>query len=471
MQFKKWLKRSLILIPVVIGIATVVYAPKLKKPPQKTKVVELATKARIIKPLHQEVSPIAVGYGTSASTRSWEAVAEVPGRIVWVSENLKEGNILTKGTELLRIDHSDYKLALSQINAQLNTSKVKANTIRKTLAIERRSQNSLKKEVLRQKQLNRKGLLSSSTLESAERDLIKADASIQSLQNSLSINEAEREAFVVQRKHAELDLARTKIMAPFDVRIVTVNAHEARYASKGQLLFSADATDKTEIEARFPIGQLRHLIASKIKAMSKSGTRSDKHPGVLGLTARVRLRTATHNVEWNAKIERVAGQIDRQTQTLGVIVVVDDPYGKAKPGQRPPLIRNTFVEVELRGTPKGKQVIIPVSAIHEGKVYLMDEEERLYISKVKVAFTQGRYAVIAKGVMSEDKIVVSDLVPAIEGMLLDPIMDRKTRKMLMAEVLGPDVLEKMAQQKKDKNKKDKLEKSTEKNSDQKGIRQ
>ncbi len=430
MHLNQWFKKVVIFIPVAIGIAVVVLAPKLKSPPQKNRVTEIATKVRFIKPLHQEVSPKALGYGTSEPIKSWEAVAEVSGRIAWVSEDLREGNIISKGTELLRIDDSEYRLALSQIDAQLNTSSVKTGAARRSLTIEQRSHALLQKEISRQQKLKSKGLLAASALEKVERDLINADSILQNLKNTVSINEAEKETLKVQREQAELDLARTRMVAPFDVRIVSITAYEAHFASKGQLLFSADATDTTEIEARFPIGQLRPLIASK------ENPQTDKHPGALGLDAIVRLRTSTHTIEWKAKVERVAGQIDRQTQTIGVIVVVDDPYGKARPGQRPPLIRNTFVEVELRGKPKGKQIIVPIFAIHENKVYLLDEENRLDISKVKVAFTQDRYAVLAEGVMPEEKLVISDLIPAIQGMLLEPIADKKTRKMLMMEISG-----------------------------------
>ncbi len=431
MQFKKWLNRSLIIIPLAIGVAAVVVvAPKMKKPPQKIESVEPATKVRIIKPLFQEVSPMIVGYGSTVPTRSWDAVAEVAGRISWVSDKLKEGEIVAKGTELLRIDSSDYMLTLSQVNAQLNTSKVKAGTTKRSLVLEQRNRDSLKKELVRQQGLSKKGILPASTMEVAERNLIKADSTIQTLQNSLSILDAEKQVLVVQRQQAELDLARTKVIAPFDVRIVSLAVHEARFANKGQLLFNADATDKIEIEGRFPIGLLRPLIASK-QTVNQAGL-----PGALGLDAIVRLRTNTHTIEWKAKVERVAGQIDRQTQTLGVIVSVDDPYGQARPGQRPPLSRNTFVEVELRGSPKGKQVIVPASALHQGKVYVLGDEDRLEIRQVKVAFTQGRYAVLEKGLDPEEKLVVSDLIPSIQGMLLESIMDKKTRGMLMMEVTG-----------------------------------
>jgi len=432
MKFNQWVGRGVIFIPIVLGVIIVLLAPKLKSPPQKNNDSEFVTKVRFINPLFQEVSPKVLGYGISEPSKNWEMVAEVSGRITWVSEDLKEGNIIVKGTKLLTIDDSEYKLALRQVDAQIHMSKVHADTTRQLLAIEQRSQSLFKKEISRQRKLKEKGLLAASVLEIAERDLIKADVILQGLKNTLSINIAERETLQVQREQAELDLARTQIIAPFDVRIVNIDAFEAQFANKGQLLFSADATDKTEIEARFPIGQLRPLIASK------RPNQSEKHPGALGLEAIVRLRTSTHDIEWQAKVDRVGGQIDRQTQTLGVIVVVDDPYGKARPGERPPLIRNTFVEVELRGQPKGKQLIVPIFSIHENKIYLLDKENRLDIRKVKIAFTQDRYAVLVEGITAKDKLIVSDLMPAVQGMLLKPIADKKTRNMLIMEVLGQE---------------------------------
>ena len=199
MQLVKWLKRSLILIPVAIGIAAiVVVAPKIKKTPQKIEAVEPATKVRIIKPLFQEVSPVAVGYGSTNPSRSWDAVAEVTGRVVWTAKDLQEGKLITEGTELLKLDASDYNLALSQINAQLNTSKVKADTTNRSLTLEKRNRASLKKELVRQQVLTKKGVLPASTMEAAERNLIKADSTIQNLKNSLSINAAEKQVLNIR---------------------------------------------------------------------------------------------------------------------------------------------------------------------------------------------------------------------------------------------------------------------------------
>jgi multidrug efflux pump subunit AcrA (membrane-fusion protein) len=135
-------------------------------------------------------------------------------------------------------------------------------------------------------------------------------------------------------------------------------------------------------------------------------------------------------------VDRVAGLIDPQTQTLGVVVVVDKPYEKARPGQRPPLVRNTFVEVELRKRPKGKAVVVPTSALHDGKVHVLDRDSRLEIRPFKTLFVQGGAAAIGKGLEAGEILVVSDLVPAAAGMLLDPINDEKAMKRLKMEATG-----------------------------------
>ena len=51
-------------------------------------------------------------------------------------------------------------------------------------------------------------------------------------------------------------------------------------------------------------------------------------------------------------------------------------------------------------------------------------------------FKQGNLAIIAKGLDEDELIVISKLSPAIEGMLLDPIKDKKAMKRLKMEATG-----------------------------------
>ncbi|MGB1110673.1 MAG: efflux RND transporter periplasmic adaptor subunit, partial [Gammaproteobacteria bacterium] len=233
-------------------------------------------------------------------------------------------------------------------------------------------------------------------------------------------------------------LARTIIKAPFDARVTQRQVSEGQYANRGQPLFSADGVEAAEIEARFPIGRLRPLIASRRQAEEGATTSSpeQRQPGATKLQASVRLRTADHTVEWPARVDRASGMVDPKTQTMGVVVVVDEPYAQAKPGARPPLVRNTFVEVELRKPARGKPLVLPSSALREGKVYLANAENRLEVRKIKPAFVQDGAVAIAKGLEAGERVLIRPPVPAVEGMLLDVIMDEKAAKKLRKQVEG-----------------------------------
>jgi multidrug efflux pump subunit AcrA (membrane-fusion protein) len=409
----------------------------MKSPPEKVEAVERAVKVRVIEAPSLLIIPRAVGYGMTKAARTWEAVAEVAGRVAWISDELKSGKLVDQGTELLRIDDASYRLALTQAETQLNALEVKDKTTRASLALEERSQLLLRNDIERKRKLKQQGTLSASIFEEAQRSFLKGEVLVQNLKNTLALNAAEREVLNTQKANAELDLVRTRFVAPFAARVTERKVNQAQYANKGQLLFSADGLEAVEIEARFPIGKLRPLIAGRESAEENKGMgATERAPGALKLDALVRLRTATHMVEWDARVDRVAGVIDPQTQSIGVVVVVEEPYAQARPGQRPPLVRNTFVEVELSKKPKGKPVVVPTTALHDGKIYILDKENRLEIRPVKSLFVQGGATAIANGLETGETVVVSELVPAMAGMLLDPIVDEKAMKRLKMEASG-----------------------------------
>lgn len=430
---RTWSRRLLILPPILIGAAAVFFSPQIKSGPQTTDPVERATKVRAITVSELAVAPRAVGYGTVRPARTWEAVAEVAGQVAWVSEDLKNGSTVSAGEEMLRIEDVNYRLALAQIEAQLQASDVKSKTTGISLAIAEKEFKLLGADHARQKGLVAKGAVSKSSVEAAERQMLNSEAQVQNLKNAIELNGAERQVLLAQKASAELDLERTHVIAPFDARVTNVKIGLAQYTNKGQFLFAADGLDVAEIEAQFPVGTLRPLIGAMVpKNEDATGN------GVMGLSAMVRLRTATHIVEWPARIARVSGVIDPQTQSLGVVVAIDHPADLAQPGRRPPLYRNTFVEVELKSGPMENQIVVPLSSLHRGRIYVVNEDSRLETRKVEIGFTQGGYAVLKEGVKPGERIVTSDLASAIDGMLLDPQDDKKTKKRMVMEATGKE---------------------------------
>jgi len=125
-----------------------------------------------------------------------------------------------------------------------------------------------------------------------------------------------------------------------------------------------------------------------------------------------------------------------------VIVEVDKPYVDVTPGSRPPLIKGLFVEVHLLGAARPDSLVVPRSALHDNHLYLVNDQNRLVIKKVQVKLYQPEFAIVSNkqeasndGIANHllavgDSIIISDLVPAIEGMLLSPQADQAAEKRL-----------------------------------------
>ncbi len=434
---KKWLKIGWVVIFILIGVGVIILGAKFKSSPQKIETSEFATKTRVISVPKLTLKITATGYGHVKATDHWDAVAEVAGRVISISDNLKDGEFVAKGDELLAIDPSSYQLLLSQIEAQIQTSKIKDETTQLSIKTRQQELALLQKEFNRQQKLAKKGNVSQSTLDTTERNLLNAKGGLQTLENNLLINRAEREVLLVQQELAQQDLKRTRLIAPMDARITEVKISESQYANRGQLLFSVDGINSAEVESQFPIGKLRPLVST---SMGFTGNDSNANgnwvPGVKGLPAIVSVQHGNHKVIWHAEISRVSATINPQTQSLGIVATVDKPYEQAASSRRPPLISDMFVQVELQGQNSDKFVVIPASALHEGRVFVMNKEQRLEFRQVKTGFHQDGYVVILKGLKPKEKIVTSDLVPAIEGMLLEPMKDSKTMKQLFIDTMG-----------------------------------
>ena len=76
-----------------------------------------------------------------------------------------------------------------------------------------------------------------------------------------------------------------------------------------------------------------------------------------------------------------------------------------------------YTAVDL-SAPARTAMVIPRKALHQGRIYLANAEDRLVIRPVEVQFTQGDMAVIRSGIEVHERVIVTDLIPVIEGMPL-----------------------------------------------------
>jgi len=425
-------RRLLLVPPIALGVLVLLWMAAGKGPPATAQRGEPTRTVRVIEALARDLIPTAEGYGPARPARVWEAVAQVKGRVIRLHPRLRDGEILARGTELLHIDPVDYELALAEAEAELAELEVQGQNARISLAIETRNLALAYQELERARRLVKKGTMSKSAVDRAERAVLSAQATEQNFKNTLALIPVRRKTLQAKVKRAERDLAHSLIRAPFDLRVADLRVEADQFVSVGQTLFAGDAVDRVEIEVQVAMSSLRRLFLGRPEFKLEPARLSEQLTTMLGFSPLVRLDLGNYQAEWEAQFVRFDDAVDPQTRTIGVVVAVDHPYDKVILGYRPPLSKGMFVQVVLRGKAHRARVLVPRSAVRDGAVMVADRDNRLRRRPVGVLFSQGRISVIEQGLEAGERVLVSDLVPAVEGMLLRSILDEELAAMLAA---------------------------------------
>ncbi len=200
-----------------------------------------------------------------------------------------------------------------------------------------------------------------------------------------------------------------------------------QYVTKGQHMFSGDSVNRVEIIAQIAISSLKNLFIDRPDTPKEINFFAQNLSSFTGFKPTITLDMGLgQTASWQATFIRFTDGVDTQTRTIGVVVAVEDPMQKTIPGVRPPLTKGMFVEVAIAGHTQTDKIVIPRSALRNGKVYVIDAQDRLQIRTVKKLYDQQDKSIIGEGLNDGEQLVLTDLIPAIQGMLLKAINDQPT---------------------------------------------
>jgi RND family efflux transporter MFP subunit len=407
-------------VPLSLGALSVAFSETLMTPPATSEKKQPAQAVRVVTMMPLTVLPRVSGFGTVSPAREWHAVARIDGEVVETAADLANGQVVSSGALLLRLDDTDLRLSLAQIDAQMAALDIKDQTLAASRDIAQADLALGQAELERQKKLSDQGVATQTRLDTALRAELVARAKVVDVTNQLALNAAERNVLHAQRASVARALDFTEITAPYDLRIGDVSAELGQVVNRGQTLVTAEGIAAVEIAAQFSIGQVGPLL----REMGNGATVTD-------LKARVRLAAPGHSVIWPASVDRVGEAIDPRTQSTAIVVRVDDPYGQAEAGKRPPLRRNTFVEVILMA-PKRTALVAPIDAVRGGSALVVSAGGTLEKRTVEVGYSIGDIAIVTAGLAKGDQLVVSEPAVAVPGMAVKPVEDKK----LLAQITG-----------------------------------
>jgi RND family efflux transporter MFP subunit len=451
-------KKLLVFPPIALGVAVLILAVSCREGGALRPPGEQALKARTIVVKKLTVLPRALAFGSAEPKSVWRGIAQISGQVATVNSSLNPGELLPKGTVLLTIDRTDYELAvvqatasLRQVEAELSKLAVSKRNDAALLEIERRSLKLARAELRRTQGLRREGTATDTDLDERERSVLAQELKVKTISNNLESNTAQEKVLAAQKRlsaaklaSAERDLTRTQIVLPFDCRVAETNVEETQFVAQGQELVVADSIDVTEVAAQIALERINPILRNpgrELPALGKDfwkSTSSEMFAKAFGISAKVRVRAGSLVFEWPARFVRASPQIDSTTRTVGLVVAVDDPYLKARPGVHPPLVKGMYCEVEVSGKPRPGCIVVPREALRGNgdTIYVLDAKKRLEVRRVEIDLVQARFVVLSSGLSEGEHLVVSDLVPAIPGTLLESRPDEELSAWLTREAAG-----------------------------------
>ncbi len=450
---KRFLQQAYILPLVVILALALVVFKVTSKPPVEHEVKGFPVKT--VEVITAKLLPFrshAVAYGHVEPAVLLRAKAEVSGKVSYLHPALKQGSSLAAGTLVLRIEPTTFEFSRDQSAAGLSASQstlrqleVEEETTRRSLDIARRNLQVGEKELARLETIWQEKLIARAVVDTEEQKVLQLRQQVEDLQGKLASYASRKAAIMAQIKQSKTQLAqsqdtlgRTEIRLPFDARIGSVNVEEGEFVGVGNVLFEALGTEAVEIDAQLPTRQFRPLLLG----FGNTSLNLQDPDSLRQVLAKMELEATVHLVgqertlaSWQGELLHIGESIDPLRDTIGLTIRVDQPYENVIPGIRPPLLKGMYTAVELSAPPR-EALVLPRKAIHQGRVYIATPDDQLTIRAVNIVHKQGPLVVVDGGIEAGERVIITDVIPVIEGLPLKPVLNSEYEQQLAQQALG-----------------------------------
>lgn len=322
--------------------------------------------------------------GTVRAVREVMISPRIAGQVTARAEAFEPGGLVREGELLVEVDPTDFKNVLAQRMAELHQAEA-------DLAV----------EMGRQKVAEKDYALLDQELPEEQRALVLRGP-------QLATARAKVEAAESAVAQAEVELARTKIVAPFDALILDRQVDVGSQVSRGESLGRLVGLDQYWIVATMPRAQLRWLdVPDRAGDPASPATLRDAAAWPAGVTR-------------EGRVDRVIGELDAGTRLARVLVAVDDPLGRrAASGEAlPQLMIGTFVEVSIEGREVQDVVRLERSYLRKEDTVWVYDDGVLRVRPVQVAFRERDYVYLEGGLEAGEQIVITDLSTFVDGAAL-----------------------------------------------------
>ena len=318
--------------------------------------------------------------GTVIPARKITLKSRVAGEVIGTHPDFAPGGFLKKGALVLKIDDTDYQLAL----ARKESEEVNA---RYAIALEQGRQ-----EVARR-----------------EWELINKDNPIDDADGELALRKPHLEKVLADLKaarigiqQARLNVQRTRIRTPFNAVILATYVETGSQITAWERLADLVATDEYWVRVSIPVDRLKWISIPVDHRKTGSMARIIYHSDAV--------RTGS--------VIKLLGDLEPRGRMARLLIAIKDPLGRNPSDlHRPPLLIGEYIRVEIRGKPLNNVYRIPRTALRDGtRLWIAGSDDKLEIRPVETIWRDAEAVFLKTGLQPGDRLIVSDLSAPVAGM-------------------------------------------------------
>ncbi len=292
--------------------------------------------------------------------------AEVSGTIINISPKFVSGGVFRANEELLRIDPSNYSVAVDQAVALVKQRQIEYDGARKLKSQGYRAESEYAS--------------AAAVLASAKAELVRANR----------------------------NLERTHIRLPYEGIVRSKEVDLGQFVGLGTRLGVVFATDYAEV--RLPLTDLDLAFVDLPDAADLMASGRVDGPAVT-LTAIQKGRPES----WAARIVRTEGVVDENSRVTYAVARIKDPYALRTDGKVLPV--GTFVAAIIQGLVAEDVIRVPRRAVRGfDELVFVGEDNKIEIRNVEIIRSDSEYSYIRSGASEGERIVVSAFESPINGM-------------------------------------------------------
>lgn len=364
------LQRYLLIAGLLLaGVGGATLLSKLKPEPPKKDIVQTAPLVEVMQIEARSVTFSVESQGTVRPRTETILSAEVAGVIVSISPKFIAGGVFQRGEELLRIDPSNYEVALKQAEALVKQRQIEFDGASKLREQGYRAEAELASSV--------------AALASARAELVRG----------------------------QRNLERTRISLPYPGMVRAKEADLGQYVNIGSRVGVTFATDVAEVRLPLTNEDLAFVDLPASADIMDSG--AGNGPAVI-LTAQQQGRPTS----WSAQVVRTEGVVDELTRVSFAVASINDPYARdPMDAARKPLPMGTFVAAQLAGKTVEGVIPIPRSAVRgNGQVVVITDEDRIQIRNVDILRADKDVVYISAGLSPGELVSLTVIENPINGL-------------------------------------------------------